>query len=248
MQRSPLAATAMILVTAWFGFAGSLSAQDQPRRFTIWDLGLGEPAAAIPDEYINHACGNNGGPPAIRIKGFTDFRRCAADANGLHEVYFEYDDELEYRARALGRRQEINMYAGTTVFEFPIVASALFDEDGRVRGIRMVTDPRQHVSRDPSEFWELANFLLQRFGEADWTCQSLAPAAGEQPVGTQFIKKRCEKTVDGRRLLVAQSFYEKDDQPLIDPRTGAAQPPPVESMTRFEMYDATTLPPRAANN
>lgn len=140
---------------AWFGIAGSLSAQDQPRRFTTWDLGIGEPAAAIPDESINHACGNDGGPPATRIQGCTDFRRCAADANGLHEVYFEYDDELEYRARALGRRQEINMYAGTTVFEFPIVASALFDEDGRVR----------------------------------------------------------EKIVDDRRLLVAQSVYEKDGQP-----------------------------------
>ena len=112
----------------------------------------------------------------------------------------------------------------------------------------MVTDPRQHVSRDRSEFWELADFVRQRFGEADWACKSLPPAEGEKPVGTQFIKSRCEKTVGGKRLLLAQSFYRKKGQNLVDPQTGAAQPTAFESMTRFEMYDGALQPPRPANN
>lgn len=242
MTRSRMLAAVAALLTAWSGFATPLRAQDQPHRFTIWDISIGEAADAIPDEYINHACGTNGGPPSRQLKGFTEFRRCRADAQGLHEVYFEYDDELEYWARALDRKPEIRMFAGTTVFEFPIVASVLFDDDGRVRGIRMVTDPRQHVFRERSEFWELATFLRQRFGEENWACEQLPPAEGEKPVGTQFIKSRCEKTVGGRRLLLAQSFYQKKGQNLTDPHTGAAQPQAFESVTRFEMYDAALLP------
>ena len=110
-------------------------------------------------------------------------------ADGLREVYFEYDDEQEYVARALEIKPEIKMYAGTTVFEFPIVASVLFDESGRVRGERMVTDPRQHVSRDRLEFWELANFLRQRFGDEHWTCNDLPREEGETPVRTEIYEK-----------------------------------------------------------
>jgi len=248
MKRSRMLVAASVLLTTWAGFATLLRAQDQPRRFTIWDISIGEEASAIPDEYINYACGTNGGPPSLPLKGFTEFRRCRADANGLHEVYFEYDDELEYWARALDRKPEIRMYAGTTVFEFPIVASVLFDEDGRARGIRMVTDPRQHVSRDRSEFWELATFLRQRFGEENWACESLPPTEGERPVGTQFVKSRCEKTVDGKRLFLAQSLYEKKGQNLTDPQTGAPQPQAFESITRFEMYDSMLQAPHPANN
>ena len=109
-------------------------------------------------------------PPSTPLPNFAAFKKCKPDADGLYEVYFEYDDELEYQARALDIKPEIKMYAGTTVFEFPIVASVLFDGSGRVRGERMVTDPRQQVSRDRLEFWELANFVRQRFGEAAWDC------------------------------------------------------------------------------
>ena len=124
---------------------GSLHAQDRPKRWSIWDIHIGEAVSEIPDEFVNYACGTNGGPPAIPLDGFKGFAKCRPGPDGLHEVYFEYDDELEYRARALNLPAEIKMYAGTTAFEFPVVASVLFDDAGRVRGVRMVTDPRQQV-------------------------------------------------------------------------------------------------------
>ena len=80
---------------------------------------------------MNYACGTNGGPPSLPLPNFAAFKKCKPDADGLHEVYFEYDDELEYVARALDNQPEIKMYAGTTVFEFPVVASLLFDDAGR---------------------------------------------------------------------------------------------------------------------
>ena len=78
------------------------AAAQTPKRATIWDLKLGQPVAAqpLPDEFRGFACGSNGGPPRAQIKGWSDFARCRAEPDGLHEIYFEYDDELEYIARA----------------------------------------------------------------------------------------------------------------------------------------------------
>lgn len=236
-------------MNAWLRLAGCLAlsaawlieplqAQDRPKRFTIWDIHIGEAVSEIPDEFVNYACGTNGGPPAIPLANFTEFKKCKPDANGLREVYFQYDDELEYRARALNLPAEIKMYAGTTVFEFPVVASVLFDDAGRVRGERMVTDPRQQVSRDRIEFWELGKFLRQRFGDDHWECKDLPPDEGEGPVGSLFIKNRCEKTANGLRLILEQRYFQKKGQHFVDPHSGKPQPQAFESMTRFEIYDA----------
>jgi len=157
-------------------------------------------------------------------------------------VYFEYDDELEYEARALDNKPEIKMYAGTTVFEFPIILTLLFDEAGKVSGERMVTDPRQHVSRDRLEFWELGNFLRQYFGDENWTCTDLPAEEGEKPVGSRFIKNHCEKTTPSMHLILEQRLLQKKGQQFMDPVTGRALLEAFESSTRFEIYDASVAP------
>lgn len=241
MKKSVFACAAVLLL--WTGAADRLAAKGWPKRFTLWDINLGDSAATIPNEYVNYACGTNGGPPSIPLKDFTAFKKCRPDPMGLHEVYFQYDDELEYQARALDIKPEIRMYAGTTIFEFPIVASILFDNDGKVRGERAVTDPRQQVARKRDEFWELGTFLRQRFGDAGWKCVNLPPAGGENPVGGIFIKSNCEKTIGSARLIVEQRFLEKKGQEAIDPVTGKPNLQAFESSTRFEEYDASLPPP-----
>jgi hypothetical protein len=238
-----------LLLAAFAAFSVAVTtaphADELTRRYTIWDIHIGEQAAAIPDEFVNYACGTNGGPPAIRLKSFADFKKCKPEADGLHEVYFEYDDELEYRARALELPTEIKMYAGTTVFEFPVVASLLIDDAGRVRGERMVTDPRQDVSRSRFEFWQLGNFLRQRFGDDHWNCRKFEPEEGETPIGSLFIKTHCEKTANGLHLILDQRFFHKKGERFVDPRTGKTDTAAFESMTRLEMYDAALAPPPA---
>jgi hypothetical protein len=225
-------------LAVWLVPAAATEAQEMPVRPTIWDIHLGDTASSIPDSYVGYACGTNGGPPSLPLANFGAFKRCKLDADGLHEVYFEYDDELEYEARALEDKPKIRMYAGTTVFEFPVVASLLFDDAGRVRGERMVTDPRQQVSRDRIEFWELGNFIRQRYGEEHWACTDIAPQEGENPAGSRFIKNHCEKTVAGVHMILEQRFFQKKGQQFKDPVTGKAQMQAFESSTRFEMYDA----------
>jgi hypothetical protein len=229
------------VIFAWV--APAAYSQAPEKRYTVWDIHLGDTASTIPDEYVNYACGTNGGPPSRPLPNFTAFKTCKPEADGLHEVYFEYDDEQEYVARALENRAEIMRYGGTTVFEFPIVASVLFDDTGKVRGERMVTDPRQQVSRDRLEFWELGTFLKQNFGDAPWACKDLPPSEGETPVGTRFLKNHCEKTVSGMHLILEQRFLQKKGQQFVDPVTGKQQPQAFDSSTRFEMYDANLPQP-----
>ena len=216
-----------------------IRAQEQPTRLNVWDIHIGETAAEIPDGFINYACGTDGGPPSIPLKNFTEFKKCRSDANGLHEVYFEYDDELEYWARALELEAEIRRYAGTTAYEFPVVASLLFDDAGVAKGERLVTDPRQQVlARDRREFWVLAEFIRHRFGDDGWQCKEVPPDEGEHAVGSLFIKNDCVKKANGLRLVLEQRYFRKKGQQAVDPETGQSRPEDYESATRFEMYDA----------
>ena len=223
----------------WLVPLEQIEAQDRPTRLNVWDIHIGEAASEIPDEYINYACGTNGGPPSLPLANFTEFKKCRPDANGLHEVYFEYDDELEYWARALDLEAEIRRYAGTTAYEFPVVASLLFDDTGVAKGERLVTDPRQQVpARDRKEFWVLADFIRQRFGDNDWQCNDVPPDEGEHAVGSFFTKNDCVKTANGLHLVLEQRYLRKKGQQSVDPETGQSRPEDYESATRFEVYDA----------
>ena len=225
-----------LLVGAFLGSFGSLRAQTDPTRLNVWDIPLDATAPEIPDAFVNYACGTNGGPPSIPLAGFKEFRKCKPDASGLREVYFEYDDELEYRARALDLTAQIRMYAGTTAYEFPVVASVLFDEFGVVRGKRLVTDPRQRTSRDRFEFWMLADFIRQRFDADGWNCRDLRPEDGESAIGSRFIKTDCEKVTDAFRVFLKQRYFQKKGQRSIDPFTGKPRGDEFESATSFEIY------------
>ena len=114
------------------------------RRATVWDLKIGQPVSAQPppDQFRGFACGANGGPPRQPLSGWSGFARCRADADNLHEVLFEYDDEYEYIARAKDLPREVSRWAGTTEAGFPILVSALFGSAGVLQGIRIVTDAR----------------------------------------------------------------------------------------------------------
>jgi hypothetical protein len=228
----------LALFMVWLVPLEQIRAQDWPKRLNIWDIHIGAAASEIPDEFINYACGTNGGPPSIPLANFAEFKKCRPDANGLHEVYFEYDDELEYWARALDLKAEIRMYAGTTAYEFPVVASVLFHDAGIVKGNRLVTDPRQQLSRDRNEFWVLADFIRHRFGDDGWECRDLPPAEGEGPVGSNFVKNHCGKTAAGLRFVLERRYLQKKGQRFLDPNTGKPRKEDYESETRFEIYDA----------
>jgi len=236
---------AMLLALIWPALADA-----QPlRRATVWDLKLGEPIAAQPaaDEFRAFACGSNGGAPRAQLKGFGDFMRCPAEADGLREVYFEYDDELEYIARARDLEREITRWAGTTELAFPVIVSALFDDAGILKGIRLVTDPRPEHRNDITEAnlrkrvdaYLLGGILAARYDiVAARDCKTLPPREGESAVGSVFVKQACDKVdaADARRLALNVNLYRKHGQTGVNPQLPTELTEgQFESSTRFEI-------------
>jgi hypothetical protein len=208
---------------------------DRPTRREVWDLRLGSQIEALPDEFIDYACGTNGGPPSTPLGGWREVRRCRPEANGLREVYFRYDDELEYWAKANNLLAQMEQYSGTKTYGFPVTVSALIDDGGTLRGIRLVSDPRGDT-QNRDEAYLLRNFLTARFGRDGWACESLSPEDGETPVDGIFVKERCRKDIDAKTTAALTTRHlRKAGQSQFDPRTGRETAGQFESSVRFEL-------------
>ena len=228
----------------------ALAVAQPMRRATIWDLKVGAPIAAQPNpsEFRGFACGSNGGPPRAPLTGWADFKRCSAEPDGLREVYFEYDDELEYIARAHDNDREISRWAGTHEVTFPVITSALFDDAGVLKGIRMVTDARPEHRNDITEAnrkkrdeaYTLGTVMASRFNiDPAQDCQAVPPAEGETPVGSLFVKLACARNdlAAGRRIVVRANLFRKPGQSGYNPQlpTQLTQGQ-FESSARVEIY------------
>lgn len=235
----------VVAIAILIGASGTPFAQiagERPVRHEVWDIPLGASIASLPDDYVDYACGTNGGPPSTPLTGWKDYRRCRPDANGLREVYFRYDDELEYWAKANNLTAQMEQYVGTKAYGFPITVSALVGDDGQgagvVRGIRIVSDPRDPTG-DRDEAYLLRNFVNARFGREGWQCTDIAAEPGETAVTGIFIKQHCEKDIEGglHGLLVTRHLR-KPGQSQYDPHSGRETMNQFESNVRFELVKA----------
>ena len=229
-MRTIVFAAALLLLG---GVAGRT--EDRPSRAEIWSLKLGIPASALPrDAFVDYACGSNGGPPQQVLTGWSDYDKCPPEANGLREVYFRYDDELEYWAKAHRARTLTAQYSGTKVLDFPVILSGLFDTGGTLAGLRIVTDPQANP-QDRKQAYTLSNFFKARYVEDGWDCADTAPAPGETPVGTLYINRRCSKLVKGdMRAVLETRFLRKPGQAEFN-GSGKLTVGQFESSTRLEL-------------
>ena len=230
--RATLAAVALIVLGAALGHA-----EQPPRPPDIWSLKLGTPASALPGkDFIDYACGSDGGPPQQPLAGWSDFGKCPPEANGLREVYFRYDDELEYWARAHRAQTLIAQYAGTKVLDFPVIVSGLFDADGTLAGLRIVTDP-QASPQDRKQAYTLTNFLKARYGSEGWNCTDTPAAPGETPVGNLYINQSCTKlaAAGNMRVVLETKFLRRPGQAEFS-SSGKLTVGQFESSTRLELF------------
>jgi hypothetical protein len=228
----------------------ALAVAQPMRRATIWDLKVGAPIAEQPNpsEFRGFACGSNGGPPRAPLTGWADFKRCAPEADGLREVYFEYDDELEYIARAKDIDREITRWAGTTEVLFPVVVSALFNDAGVLSGIRVVTDARpdhrddvtEADLRKRSDAYLLGGILASRFNITPARdCMALPLEEGESAIGALYVKQDCElrDAATGRRIVLNVRYFRKKGQSGVNPQLPTQLTEgQFESSTRLEIY------------
>ena len=219
--------------------AGGSLAQSRAR---IFDVELGSPVSALPsDEWVDPSCGTNGGPPSLILERFEEFARCPVeDATGLHEVWFIYDDEWEYIARAYRDPSEIRSYSENVFFAQPVITSLMIDEDGIVQGYRMITDPRAPVDVR-GQAYALHGILMTVFRDAPWHCTDLPVEERERPVDGIFLKTDCEMMSEQLYIKIEGRLMRKPGQDLLDvPPEGY-----FESSTRLEVYsiDAVTDSP-----
>ncbi len=210
-------------------------AQSTPR---IFDVEFGTPVTQLSsDKWVEPSCGTNGGPPSTRLTSFQEFARCPVESQtGLREVWFIYDDEWEYIARAYGDPGEILRYSANVFFRQPIITSLLIDDNGLVRGYRVITDPRA-----PDELRLEAHLLLAvfqtMFTGAPWQCEDIPPAERQSPVNGLFVNSRCALASEQLYVKIEASLLRKPGQAnFVNPR-----PSYFEGSARLEVYDLATV-------
>lgn len=224
-QLLTLAALGLLLVTS-----SELRAQSHTR---IFGVELGGPVSLLPvDEWVDPACGTNGGPPSLRLAGFEEFDKCRPEPDtGLREVWFIYDDEWEYIARAWRDEGEIGRYSANVFFRQPIITSLLIDDAGIVQGYRVVTDPRAPVAVR-EEAHTLSAIFKGIVNDAPWQCVDLPADPGESPAASGFVKADCTMVSDDRFAILRSRLLRKPGQNIFD------VPPEAyfESLTRLEVF------------
>jgi hypothetical protein len=221
------------------GLANPASAQQPLPR--IWDLQLPTRISDLPEEeFVDPACGTNGGPPGLVIGTFERFERCRPEASGLREISFRYDDELEFIARAARDPDAIARNNAMLVLGEPVTLSLLIDRSGLVQGYRIFTDPRAEEDvRMQADSVAIA--FKARFGTQGWTCSDLPAAEGETPILGTFVKERCEKLMEGEAITVESRHYYKPGQAMLDPNTGLPMANQFESSARLQVVRENAL-------
>jgi hypothetical protein len=221
------------IAAMWFA-GGVAQAQNLPPK--IWDIKLGIPISELPlKDFVDPACGTNGGPPARVLKDFEEFAVCPVEqSTGLHEVWFRYDDEMEYIARARRSGVLIRQYQANSLAGQPIITSFLIDNAGLVQGYRIVNDPRVEGGTRIDAF-NLAD-LFKGIAGLGMPCTDLPPAEGERPIDDIFIKQICELKTADKVVRVESRRYYKPGQYAVDPNENRMTENQFESSARLEVY------------
>jgi hypothetical protein len=212
--------------------AGPVTAQ-APK---IWDIKLGIAISGLPlNDFVDTACGTNGGPPARVLKSFYEFAQCPVErTTGLHEVWFRYDDEMEYVARARRSQIMVRQFQANSLAGQPIITSLLIDDAGLVQGYRVVNDPRADAQTRIAAYG-LAD-LFKGMAWAGLECTDLPPAEGERPIDDLLVKETCKSKSGDLVTRVEARRYYKPGQFAIDPNENRLTENQFESSARLEVY------------
>jgi hypothetical protein len=201
----------------------------------IFNVELGIPVNELPsDQWVNPACGTNGGPPSIELERFEDYERCPVEPEtGLREVWFIYDNEWEYIARAYRDPVEIARFSANVFYGQPIITSLMIDEEGLVQGYRVITDPKA-PDEVRLEAYSLFGIFKSMYGGGSWQCEDLPPAERESPVEGVFVKSRCIMASERQFVRIEAHLLRKPGQDYYLNRLQGY----FEAFTRLEVYGA----------
>ena len=212
-------------------------------RERIFDVAFGTPVSALPqDEFVDPACGTNGGPPTLPLGGFEDFAQCPVEEEtGLREIWFIYDDELEYIARAHREERIINRYSANSFFGQPIITSLMIDDAGLVQGYRVITDPRAPPDVRIEGFM-LSGPFKGMFSDAPWACTNFPRGQRQESIEGIFINTACELRSEAHVVKrVVHHFFKPGQDLRVNQRNLDVSAGEFESSTRLEVYSAEAV-------
>ena len=234
MFRRALVQKLLPLALLVFGAVPVLAQQVQPTR--IWSVPLGSKLTELGPDFVAPACGTDGGPPGRTLADFSDFSQCPAEASGLREIWFQYDDTMEYMARAVRNPVAIAQNQAMAITGQPVILSFLVGDDGRIRGYRIFTDPRAD-ERTRFEAHVLSATFRGLLGTG-WSCEDSAPSNGETAIQKIYINKHCTVATDKVTGVLAAKLYFKAGQDVVDGATGKPMVNQFESSAQLEVLQA----------
>ena len=189
MKRSSIRAAVLAALCS-----SSLAAHAEPPVDNdLRTLRVGMPAAALPASgYADLACSGGG----KSLQSWQQWRDCQPNAAGLRIISFRYDDTPEHDTIVAGQ---------------PVRLSLGIRDDGIVQSLTMQSDPsgRVFLRKRGVHFGER---VMNHYGEDGWTCKDGEPAAGEEAVGSLFIRQHCEKSFGDRFLVVDRELFRRTGQ------------------------------------
>lgn len=159
------------------------------------DIRIGRAVTELPASgYVDFACA---GDAPQKLSGWTDWRQCAARADGLRALRFGFDPATSAN--------------GTMVAGHPALLTALIDDSGVIAGLQIETDPKARFYLRKKAFL-FGPQVQARYGQGGWSCSQAKPGSDEEPVGQVYVKETCSKTVDGRSVRIERSLFRKAGQ------------------------------------
>jgi hypothetical protein len=227
--RAIFGAAVMLLMTA------TTASAQAPK---IWDIAFGTPVASLPlDQFVDPACGTSGGPPARVLKSFTEFAQCARErTTGLHEVWFRYDDEMEYVARARRSDIMIRQYQANSMAGQPIITSLLIDGAGLVQGL----SDRRSTRRIAHAACRVRPRRSVQGHCRAWPQLHQLPLAEGETADRRLVRQGSLREECGRADLSHRTRrYFKAGQYAVDPNENRLTENLFESSARIEVYKST---------
>ena len=154
-MRAPVAILLAVLASAPLPARAQVPAQIGETDLRVFRIGMA--AAELPAEgYADFSC-----TVGAAVQGWQDYRRCPAEADGLHALQFRYQDG----SNDIGFVND--SYEGTKVGGHPVLLTLLISGAGVVEGLRIQTDPAARLNRRKKAYL-LGELAKQRYGEAGW--------------------------------------------------------------------------------
>jgi len=168
-----------------------------PHESDIRQIRVGAPLDAKSATGLSgFACADRDGPA---LSDWSDYRKCPANAAGLREIRFEFEENKQLTQLA-------DRWEGTKIAGHPVILTMAVADNGRIDGLHIATDDKA------SPFQKKTAFLLslrvrEHYGTDGWNCADLPRQPGETEIGGMFVKQECSKSVEGRSLKMQTKLY-----------------------------------------